>query len=154
MVFNLCDIVRHLGDDGSADDLPLNFHPSENGVLWVDTLIGAGGTTDCCTELSSGAARLSVAVNSRSAKGFGVSYPPFQTGGPTANQESVQSQRTAVLSACETSNTRAANDRLGFQPLSLYRMAASEKLCCAAAELGRSCNPGQMSTPRLMPQSH
>jgi hypothetical protein len=27
MVFNLCDIVRHYSDDGSAANLPLNFYP-------------------------------------------------------------------------------------------------------------------------------
>ena len=41
----------------------LNFHPARSGALWVDTSIGAGGATDRCAELSSGAARLSVAVN-------------------------------------------------------------------------------------------
>ena len=53
-------------------DLPLNFHPAGTGALLVDTPIGADGATDRCAELSSGAARRSVAVNRPSANALGV----------------------------------------------------------------------------------
>ena len=53
-------------------DLSLNFHTSGTRALGNDTLIGAGGATDIRAELSDGTARVSVAVNRRSANALGV----------------------------------------------------------------------------------
>ena len=54
-------------------DLPLNCHPVGTRARLVDTPSGAGGATDIRAELSDRAARLSAAVNRRSANALGVS---------------------------------------------------------------------------------
>jgi hypothetical protein len=88
-----------------------------------------------------GASRISALFPAAAAK---ILSPPvvfFAEVEKHATRSLAQMQRKATLSACETSNCHAANDRFGSVPFSRTRTTASGKACCTAARyvVSRSC---------------